>query len=301
MRFDNLLEWFSGKSRETIVTFTIPALDDSAALGYWKKGVARKVRATLNKQNVAARWSREVMKELKIDYQHPLYKGLITMCYGSYSLAPSMLITEALNKLHAKPYFFTKKGTAQRTLPHGTGLLGWAIKHHTPLVIENVNEVIERWARANAEVSELVNLLDARRPKPVIVMKTLSPTVASNISAHLGIDVSTIQSPPMRGKWVEFEHKGKKELVYVVTIDWPEGTQHNKSRFVHSGNHQQCQACGHAIKDCFNWVPILAYGPSEKTTPCSLWVGRDCAAKLFGCEVEGDAVYPERQLLQRTL
>lgn len=78
-------------------------------------------------------------------------------------------------------------------------------------------------------------------------------------------------------------------------LNWPEGTQHNKSRFFQSNNHMQCQACGHAIQKPFNWVPILAYGHSEKPTPCSLWVGRDCAGKLFGCKVEGDAIYPERQ------
>ena len=50
MRFESILEWYSGKSRDKIVSFTIPALIESEQLGYWKKGVARTVRATLNKQ-----------------------------------------------------------------------------------------------------------------------------------------------------------------------------------------------------------------------------------------------------------
>src|SRR4029077_9124966 len=100
---------------------------------------------------------------------------------------------------------------------------------------------VERWARVFAEVADLVALLDDRRPKPVIVMKTLSPTVAENISRHIGIDVSTIQSPPMHGEWVEFVHKGKKCRVYEVVIDWPDGTLHNKSRFDHSANNARCQ------------------------------------------------------------
>ena len=97
----------------------------------------------------------------------------------------------------------------------------------------------------------------------------------------------------MRGEWIEYVFKGKKCRVYEVVIDWPEGTQHNKSRFFHSGNHMQCQACGHAIQHPFNWVPILAYGQKHDRVPVpySLWVGRDCAGKLFGCEVEGDAIY----------
>lgn len=272
MRFDNLLEWFSGKAREAIIDVVIPALSESGEQGYWKKGVAVRVRAALNKQNLAAKWAREVTKELDVDYKHPLHDGLSNMRYGSYGLAPRMLTAGALGKLHAKPYFYTKKGTAQ-----------------------NVNEVIERWARANAEIAELVALLDARRPKPVIVMKTLSPTVAFNVSSHIGLDISTLQSPPSHDEWVEFEHKGRKWLVCAVVIDWPEGTQHNKSRFFHSGNHLQCQACGHPIQNPFNWVPILAYGHGEEPTPYSLWVGRDCASKLFGCEVDGDAIYPQRQ------
>ena len=272
MNFDNLLEWFSGKSRETIRTFTIPALIESVELGYWKKGVSRKVRASLNKQSVAARWAREVESALGVDYKHPLYVGLMNMRYGSYARAPGMMSTEALDKLHVEPYFFTKKNTAQ-----------------------DVGDVIERWARANAEIAELVHLLDSRRPLPVIVMSTLSPTVASNLSSHIGIDVSTLQSPPSHGEWVEYEYKGKKCQVYWVIIDWPEGTQHNKSRFLHSGNHMQCEACGHAIQNPFNWVPILAYGHGDKPAPYGLWVGRDCAGKLFGCKVEGDAIYPERQ------
>jgi len=271
MRFDNLLEWFSGKSREAIVTFTIPALVESDAQGYWKKGVAVKVRASLNKQNVAAKWARAVEKELKVDYSHPLHAGLTNMYFGSYGQAPRMLTPEALSKLHARSYFYTTKGTTQ-----------------------NVNEIIERWARSNVQLAELVDLLDARRPKPVIVMKTLSPTVVANISTHIGLDISTLQSPPSHGEWVEIEYKGKKCLMYAVTIDWPAGTKHGKSRFFHSGNHQQCQACGHAIKDRLNWVPILAYGHGTKPTPYSLWVGRDCAEKLFDCEVDGDAIYTER-------
>lgn len=273
MSLENILEWFSGKSREAVVTRALPALTESVALGYWQKGVARGVRAALNKQNVAVKWAREVEVALGVDYRHPLRDGLSNMRYGAYGRAPRMLVEGELEKLRSKTYFYTKKGVSQ-----------------------DVGEVIERWARANAEVAELVDLLDARRPRPVIVMKTLSPTVAQNISRHIGIDVSTIQSPPMHGEWVEYVYKGKKCLVYEVIIDWPEGTLHNKSRFLQSANHMQCQACGHAIKHPFNWVPILAYGPKEQgspreETPYSLWVGRDCAEKLFGAKVEGDAIY----------
>lgn len=44
-KFESILEWFSGKAHDTIISFTIPALVESEQLGYWKKGVARTVRA----------------------------------------------------------------------------------------------------------------------------------------------------------------------------------------------------------------------------------------------------------------
>ena len=280
MRFENILEWYSGKARDTIVSFTIPALVECEVLGCWKKGVARTVRATLNKQNVAARWARDVEAALRIerDYAHPLHNALSNLRYGSYGRAPEMLAAASLEKIRSGPYLYTP------TKGEGRG------------VAQDVGAALERWARAFAEVAELVALLDSRRPKPVVVMGTLSPTVAQNVSAHVGVDISTIQSPAMHGEWVERLIKGKKVTVYEVVIDWPDGTRHNKSRFLNSASNSLCQACGHAIQDPYNWVPILAYGPSggAATAPYSLWVGRDCARKLFGCEVEGDAVYVGR-------
>lgn len=268
--FDNILEWYSGKARETIVSFTIPALIECEQLGYWKKGVARTVRATLNKQNVAAKLARKIEKEFgehaygsfHLRGDHPLYEAEAALLFGSFERAPRLLKS------------FTPKAFSDAEKPYAQDAI--------------------RWAQAFAPVAELVALLDERRPKPVFEMATLSPTVAKNISEHIGLDVSTIQVPPMHGEWFEFEHKGKKARVWLVVIDWPEGTLHNKSRFDYSANHSLCQACGHAIKDPYNWCPILAYGTDGKT-PYALWVGRDCAGKLFGCKVEGDAIYKGRQ------
>jgi hypothetical protein len=269
VRFEPILEWYSGKARDTIVSYTIPALVECEQLGYWKKGAARTVRATLNKQNVAAKWARGVEKtfgtvqfgSLHLRHDHPLSDAQACLLYGSFERAPRLLL----------PLLKTTFGDAER--PYAEDAI--------------------RWAVAFSPVADLIALLDARRPKAVVVMKTLSPTVAQNVGAHIGLDVSTIQIPPMHGEWVEFVVKGQKCRVYEVVVDWPDGTLHDRSRFVHSANNEQCQACGHAIKNPFNWVPILAYD-AEKV-PHSLWVGRDCAGKLFGCEVEGDAIYAGRR------
>lgn len=265
MRFENILEWFAGKSRDTIVNFTIPALVECEQLGYWKKGVSRTVHATLNKQNVAAKWARDCEKKfavhsfgsMRMPHDHRLNEAQSSMLYGSFNRAP-----RTLTGLLAKKFTSEEQSFADDAL---------------------------RWARAFAPIAELVALLDVSRPKAVVVMKTLSPTVAKNVGEHIGLDFATIQTPPMHGEWVEIEFKGRKTRVYQVVVDWPEGTRHNQSRFHYSANNEQCQACGHAIKNPFNWWPILAY--DSTTTPYSLWVGRDCAEKLFGCEVEGDTIY----------
>lgn len=194
-------------------------------------------------------------------HDHPLDEAQSNLLYGSFERAPQML--QALR-------------TTLRTT-----------------VLSSVEKLYAldalRWSEAFSPVAELIALLDARRPQAVIVMKTLSPTIATTISTHIGLDVTTIQSPPMHGEWVEFVYKGTKCSVYEIIVDWPDGTLHNKSRFNYSANNQQCQACGHAIQNPFNWVPILAFNTAK--VPHSLWVGRDCASKLFGCEVEGDAIY----------
>lgn len=266
MRFESILEWFSGKARDTVVNFTIPALVESEQLGYWKKGVARTVKATLNKQNVAAKWARKVEKEfgevsfgsLHLRHDHPLNDAQSSLLFGSVARAPKLL--QALRA--ATSFRDAEKPYAEDAV---------------------------RWAEAFAPVAELIALLDSRRPKAVVVMKTLSPTIVKNVGEHIGLDVSTIQVPPSHGEWVEFVFKGQKVRVYEIVIDWPTGTIHNASRFHYSANNAQCQACGHAIQNPFNWVPILAYDADE--VPHSLWVGRDCAEKLFGCEVEGEAIY----------
>ena len=280
MRFEAILEWFSGKAKDTIVNFTIPAIVESEELGYWKKGVARTVRASLNKQNVAKKLARDIDEHLgesrqfgdsrnRLRSDHPLWDCAFAMEFGQFEKASRLLAADAQEKRNSQGDF---------TIHLKTGPV-------------NVNKAIDRWAHAFVEVAALIDLLDSRRPKPVYVMKTLSPTVAQNLSAHIGIDISTLAVPDSHGEYVEMEIKGKKRSVYMVVIDWPEGTLHYRSKFLYSKNtNSLCQACGHAIKDPYNWVPILAYGTDGKT-PYSLWVGRDCASKLFSCEVEGDAIY----------
>jgi hypothetical protein len=146
-----------------------------------------------------------------------------------------------------------------------------------------------QWAADFAPVADLVARLDITRPKPVYTFKTLSAGVLANISAAIGIDIKSIREPEVRWDQVEMTIKGKKILMWIGTIIWPDGTRHNVSKFNVSkgGGNNQCQACGHAIKSN-NWVPLIG---DTKKSPVSLWVGRDCASNLFGCDVTDATEY----------
>jgi hypothetical protein len=62
-------------------------------------------------------------------------------------------------------------------------------------------------------------------------------------------------------------------LVHKLDADWS------------AAGNEQCQACGHAIKSG-RFVPLVLDG---KNGLCSLWVGRDCAERFFGCKVTGES------------
>jgi len=148
-----------------------------------------------------------------------------------------------------------------------------------------------QWVAVFLPVAEAIAKLDATRPKPVIVFKTLSPTVVENLGRTLGLDLVSVEAPEIRWDLVEgVDQSGKRYSYYTPTILWSEGTVHHSSKFCVSdaGNHQ-CEACGHAIKNSFNWVPL--FGRDKSGVAHSLWTGKDCAKKLFGCEVTGEAEF----------
>lgn len=184
-----------------------------------------------------------------------------------------------------------------RAHPIGYGAEGYHVNHAMQFgLFERAPKYAGsyEWAIDFAPVAELTKLLDSRRPKPTYLFATLSPTVVANVGKALGVKLSTIASPPVEWNLVKRTlPNGTVVEVWEGKILWPEGTKHNQSKFAwgsRTGN-DQCHACGHAIKNGHNWVPLVATG---ETTPISLWVGKDCASKLFGCKVDGEGTYPER-------
>ena len=116
----------------------------------------------------------------------------------------------------------------------------------------------------------------------------------TNLLKSLGLllNIGTIRTPPIEWRVVERRTKdGKPFLVKIGFIAWPRGTVHNASRYAGTDRNVQCQACGHAIRNPWNWVPLLL--DNDEGIPYSLWVGRDCAETLFGVRVKGDLEFEE--------
>lgn len=174
---------------------------------------------------------------------------------------------------------------------------------HAPKILATKEPAdVTRWARDFAPLAELVALLDSRRPKPVIVCKTLSPSVVTHLSGKLGLALTSVEIPPSKGEWrdvtrpIKGDRYGRTETVKIwhVEIIWPAGIRHGRSCFgTSNAGNAQCEACGHAIRDPYNWCPLVAREADGE--PTSLWVGKDCARKLLECEVDGgEAIYEGR-------
>lgn len=276
-----ILKWYTGKALATVRDYVIPTLEQAERDGFWPKGASRKVTAALRKASVAERFARANDRG-----------------FNDRTPDPEGLLSDIQNIRGARSYDATLKGWDLNhammfgSFVHAPKLLGLAValKPYARTEAERAAlQTARDWAADFAPVGALVKMLDARRPKPVIVCGTLSPTVAGNVGRAMGVDLATIEVPEMITRWEERTIKGQQVEVAVVEIIWPEGTRHGVSRFSYGTAHNdQCHACGHAIRNAYNWVPLVA---RTAKGPVSLWVGKDCAKKLFGCTVEGEAEY----------
>lgn len=257
--------WYSGKALSIITSFVLPTLAQAERDGEWPPKASIKVKAALNKQNMAAKFARNNIKELNdinSDRKHPWsakdrgWEISHAMEFGLIAAAEN--IASLVARLQPRA-----EDDAE------LGLLA----------------VAEAWAAAFIPVSKLVKLLDSTRPKPVIILGTLSRLVVGNLQKAMGIAMETVEMPKIEYSW-EVLNGARIAVGHLV---WPDGTRHNQSKFSHgAGNHDQCHACGHAIKNAFNWIPLVA---QTATGPVSLWVGRDCAKNLFNCDVKGEAEF----------
>lgn len=285
---DAVLAWFTGKALEN-ASAALDMLAQSEAVGEWVPKASRTVRAALSKSNVAK----------KIAHKHRA--GLEAI--GNYQSPEGHRGWDVAFILNFGQFW------GRRDVDFA------AVLAQAPNVdLKQAVLDCERFVRDFAPVAKLLNRLDATRPVPVITQLGASPTVTALLKS-LGLDgtvASTARVCPI--EWVTVAVRGKHTAecnefrgagngpnipcinkrcpynlftyVKVANLLWPAGTVHGASRYDHNREHQQCQACGSAIKNAFNWVPLLI--DNAEGVPHSLWVGRDCSKTLFGIKVTGD-------------
>lgn len=265
-----MLSWFSGKSLEN-AKLALDLLAQSEALGYWIPNASRKVRAAMSKQNVAAKYAGKHLNAME-------YFGINISDQRWEEGSPAEFGREIRSAFsYGNIYriqdldFDAARKTARNDLEKE--------------IVENGR----RFAADFAEVAALITRLDATRPKPVFTSIGVSPTLTATLT-DLGVggaSLDTIRPCPMEHVLVEKTNPktGKKYFEYETRLVWPENTVHGASRYDQTRNNMQCQACGHAIKNAFNWVPLLV---DVAGVPHSLWVGRDCCKSLFGIEMKGE-------------
>ncbi len=267
-----LLGWFKGKSLEK-ATLGLDLLEASVSNGSWIPKASVKVRAAFGGGSLAAKKLGEQVK-LHVSGCVPIVRPK----WGTPEYEISRQLESALDSLvyalrNCSIFYADRKDLS---IFDSLGLSGNA---------KAAVDAAREWTTDWAPVIDAIRKLDATRPKPVFTSIGASPTVTKTLES-LGI-VSTIETLRLCPiKWVEAEVKdknGKSSFHWVAYLDFPVGTKHNSSRHAH-GN--ACHACGHAIRNPYNWVPLLVNDASGQIH--SLFVGRDCAETLFGVKVTGE-------------
>ena len=138
---------------------------------------------------------------------------------------------------------------------------------------------IKAWIKSVDAILNAVDHLNSLRPKPTLTKILLSKKVTKTLKEmNLDIDIQSIRLPEFGQKEFDYISKSgtRKSFTYWFPL-WQKGTKHEKSRFAGNG---QCEACGKQILSR-RFVPIEAFDKTEKET-ISLWLGQDCAKKIFG-------------------
>ncbi len=283
-----IMEWYSGKALQGIREFAVPALIAGDADGFWPQagylGVrspARRVRALLAKQAPAQKFARA--NERRRDCSSSQHRdgdiGLLGDVADARGSRYYQAEVSSWDIIHAMEFGLFLR--SPKILELTDKLEPFCVNDDERSALATA----ARWARAFAPVSRLVQRLDASRPRPSFAFGKISPTVFRNVGQTMGLSFESVRAPDVR--WEPVVGDDGSISGWIGVIAWPEGTRHGLSKFgVSASGLDQCQACGHAIRDWSNWAPLVLDGASG---PASLWVGRDCARRLFGCRFLGEA------------
>lgn len=263
--FDTILKWYSGKGL-TNAQMALGLVRESVAQGYWVKGASRKVMATLDKANVAKKAGKaneDVLGNLGVKPGESRYDADKVAAQAGWRLSHSMYFGQFH---YVQGVDFAALEAAAVTAAEKSAIaLGKA------------------YAQDFAEISKAIKTLDATRPQPRFLADgEVSPTVRRTLD---GMDAVKAEVCPIEWKLVErTDEEGRVYMTWVGKLLWPADTRHNRSRFANGGCN--CEACGHRIKNPYNWVPFIL--TTRDGAHKSLWVGRDCAERLFGVKMDGD-------------
>lgn len=266
--YDVILSWFTGKA-ESNAAHALGLLAKSLEQGSWLPKASRYVAAKLSKANVASKFVQANRMNLEsINSDRSMTND------GGWQVGHCMYFGQ-FQRIQAINWSAVESGCQnddqRKALAYG-----------------------KKYAADFAGVAAAIERLDSTRPIPTFTSLGVSPTLTATLKS-LGIDASieTLRVCPI--EWVQVEKvdpkTGKKSYYKVGHMKWPEGTRHGLSRYNWSRHdNEQCQACGHAIRNPFNWVPLVV---DNAKGPLSLWVGRDCAFSLFGVDVKGEVELEE--------
>ncbi len=243
----HILNWFKGNALEKAKD-ALELLAPSEEQGFWMPGASRKVRAALGKSGKA--------------------KSITSSMDKGYNAG------KAVTALYSAMRYGALDKLLRITLQDATKELS--------------DDLLEFYVDFQP-IAQLLQDLDDTRPKPTFTNLGVSPTITATLQdMRMNLNPETIRVCPIEyvPVWITDKETGKKSRHWVAKLVWPKGTIHGASRYSETNDNRQCQSCGHAIKNPYNWVPILI--DSKKGVPHSLWTGRDCAKSLFGIDMKGE-------------
>lgn len=272
-----VLKWYSGKALAK-ATAAMTLLLESIQAGQWIPKASRSVRAALGKHNIANKFAKGHRGWLEQGFIDP------SKAMSEWEDAAPQMGRQIYRAMH---YGILSGVSILSTAPLRVklGVGGLELPQSIHFALDRIDQYIQDFG----PVGDAMDKLDATRPKPVFTSIGVSPTVTKTLEdAGLDLDLSTIRICPIRWEKVEYLDKdGHTCYKWVGGLEFPEGTRHHRSRFAGpNAIFDHCEACGHTIRNPFNWVPFVING--KNGTPYSLWTGRDCAETLFGVKMVGE-------------
>ena len=265
MALTDCLQWFSGKSLEKAQQ-AIGWVEQSLAQGYWVPKTSRTARAVLSKPNLAKKlfnqnkWLEDLRVKGDEEFFNTGYQLRHAVAYGGM---------ESLHKVDFEKIYQLRISPKER----------------------EVLVQLRPFKAAFLEVWGAMAVLDASRPIPEFTHLGVSLTLTATLEALKAQKVTVC--PLKFVKVARHTPQGKLYYANVAICDWPQGTVHRTSRYQGTPQNEQCEACGHAIKNGFNWVPLIFWG--KDGIQRSLWTGRDCAQRLYGVRMTGELEIEEKE------